>query len=77
MDFTVHVNYILDIEKDIQEQLNRKIMASEVKEGKFYVAGDEGKFNWLVYAKRQKEIAVEPFKNKVKLQGDGPYKYLL
>jgi len=57
--------------------INSRIVygVSEVKDGKFKVLGDNGKFFWTVQATRN-EINVEPTKSDVVIKGDGPYTYI-
>jgi hypothetical protein len=45
------------------------------KNGKFLVCGNPGKFYWHIYGQRT-YFEVEPLKADVKLEGDGPYKFL-
>jgi hypothetical protein len=51
------------------------LATSRVKNGKFEVYGEPCEFFWTVYAKRG-NVVVEPLKSSVKLNGDGPYKWL-
>lgn len=48
--------------------------ASEVENNAFQVYGKNGKFYWSVYGLRS-EILVEPDKNSIVVNGDGPYKW--
>ena len=55
---------------------NPRFRCSEfVERNQFIVYGENGKFAWTVYAKRN-EIDVEPDKAAVELKGDGPYTWL-
>jgi hypothetical protein len=54
---------------------NPNIYASEVCDCRFTVYGDNGEFNWIVYATRH-HIMVEPNKHEHELHRDGPYTYL-
>jgi hypothetical protein len=46
----------------------------DVDNNKFVVYGNNGKFYWTVYGMRE-EILVEPNKNAIKVNGNGPYKW--
>ena len=48
---------------------------SEVENNKFTVFGKNGRFFWHVYGKRI-DIMVEPTKDSVVLNGNGPYKWI-
>jgi hypothetical protein len=48
---------------------------SEVKENKFTVFGENGKFFWIVHGKRC-SIEVEPDKLTTIIKGTGPYKWI-
>ena len=48
---------------------------SEVENNQFTVYGDNGKFYWLVQAKRG-DIIVEPLRSTTTLQGYGPYQWI-
>ena len=63
-------------EEDIEKILSRRLVASRVRKGgNFTVYGDTGKFHWVVFGKRH-DIVVEPDKESVVLEGDGPYKWI-
>jgi hypothetical protein len=47
---------------------------SDVENNEFKVYGKTGKFFWTVYGLRN-EILVEPDKNSINVNGDGPYKW--
>jgi hypothetical protein len=49
--------------------------ASEVEYNQFTVYGDNGKFYWLVQAKRG-DIIAEPLRSTTTLQGYGPYQWI-
>jgi hypothetical protein len=48
---------------------------SEIENNMFRVYGENGKFFWIVHAKRN-EVDVEPLKSKTTVKGDGPYKWI-
>ena len=48
---------------------------SEVKDNKFAVYGNNGKFYWMVYGTRQ-ELDVDPNKSDVVVKGEGPYLWI-
>jgi hypothetical protein len=68
-DFTVYVT-------PIYEGKIKNYNTSDVSSGKFTVYGENGRFNWFVYGRRQ-SIIVEPTKSEYTLKGDGPYTYLV
>jgi hypothetical protein len=68
-DFTVQLTPIYSGAKI--EQLN----TSEITNGYFTVYGSNCKFYWLVHGKRA-DIQVEPDKDSVIINGDGPYKWI-
>ncbi len=45
---------------------------SRVENNSFTVYGENGKFYWIVHGKRH-DIDVEPHKEEISIQGDGPY----
>jgi hypothetical protein len=49
--------------------------ATEIKNNKFEVYGENGRFHWLVHGKRL-NIDVEPTKSKTNVKGAGPYKWI-
>jgi hypothetical protein len=52
------------------------LRASRVKNGKFTVAGAPAvEFDWIVHARRG-SIVVEPSKDRVMMNGSGPYRWL-
>jgi len=53
----------------------RQLQVSEVENNMFTVYGDNTKFYWLVYGKRL-DIDVEPLKESVKINGNGPYTWV-
>jgi len=69
-NFTVHATPISAAVKGTRMYLE----VSKVKDGVFFVHGDDGEFNWVVYGTRL-DINVEPNKSEIKVQGDGPYKW--
>ena len=50
-------------------------MTTEVDEGRFTVYGPPGKFFWHVHGQRV-AITVDPMKNDVTVNGEGPYKWI-
>jgi hypothetical protein len=54
----------------------RTFNSSRVVNNKFTVYGESGPFAWLVHGKRG-NVNVDPNKNDVIVNGDGPYKYLI
>ena len=70
-DFTVQLTPISNGDSFIKKPYH----ASEVKNGKFTVYGEPGKFYWHVYGKRC-DIEVEPLRSEVTVKGDGPYKWI-
>ena len=69
-DFTVQITPIYNEQHD-----NSHLRVTEVENNQFTVYGNNGKFFWNVYGKRH-DVEVEPFKNKVEVKGQGPYKWL-
>jgi len=73
-DFTVQITRCV---KDVKQLSCAQLAASPVEDGVFTVYGDDGDlFCWHVYGTRLK-IETEPEKDKVKIAGQGPYKYVL
>jgi hypothetical protein len=68
-DFTIQVSPVYCGRK--MEQL----YFSEIVNNSFNVYGENCKFHWLVHGKRH-DINVEPLKNQVNLNGDGPYRWI-
>ena len=68
-DFTVQITPIYSGKKIEQ------LYTSEVQHNSFTVYGENCKFFWLVYGKRDK-IEVEPLKTNVQVKGSGPYKWI-
>ena len=73
-DYTVQLTPVVgdDYKKG---SLDLKLYTTEVKNNKFKVFGDNGKFFWTVFGKRN-SLIVEPLKSEYSLKGDGPYTYL-
>jgi hypothetical protein len=69
-ELTSHVTPIYNEESD-----NSFLRVSEVKNNQFKVYGNNGKFNWIVYGKRN-DIVVEPLKLDVQVKGEGPYRWI-
>ena len=73
-EFTVHVNLIVDFDNNDFDFT--QVVASNVKDGKFKIYGDNPcKIQWLVFGKRS-DIKVEVNKNNVELKGEGPYRWI-
>ena len=53
----------------------RYLNCSDVTNNFFTVYGKPGRFHWIIFGKRL-DIQVEPYKNEVRIKGDGPYKYI-
>jgi hypothetical protein len=68
-DFTVQVTTIFT------GKINQVFSVSEVENNQFTVYGSNGKFFWLVHAKRG-DIEVEPLKSATKVNGFGPYTWI-
>ena len=64
-DYTINVSPIYDGKV-------KNYNFTEIENSSFTVYGENGKFNWLVIGKRH-DIEVEPKKNSVYLNGNGPY----
>ena len=76
-NFTVQIT---PITKTINNNTTNKpkkniLKTSKVKHNQFTVYGENGEFFWKVYGTRML-FEVEPFKNKVSVKGDGPYKWI-
>jgi hypothetical protein len=69
-DFTIQVTSIYSKERSEPNLLQ----ASSVENNEFKVYGKNGKFYWIVYGLRN-EILVEPNKDSINVNGDGPYKW--
>jgi hypothetical protein len=69
-DFTIQVTSIYSKERNEPNILQ----ATDVENNEFKVYGKNGKFFWTVYGLRN-EILVEPDKNSINVNGDGPYKW--
>ena len=67
-DFTVKITSIHHCKK------YSNLQSSEVVNNKFTVYGDNGKFFWLVYGRRN-NINVEPNKMDIRVNGNGPYQW--
>jgi hypothetical protein len=67
-DFNIQVT-------SIYNGIKRKYYVSEVENNEFKVYGENGKFYWLVNAKRL-NIIVEPNKDETVIKGNGPYKWI-
>jgi len=74
-DFTVLVTAVVDINWTYDKTLT-SLVVSDVIGNKFRVFGASNtKFNWQVLGRRD-SIDVEPLKQKVSLNGDGPYRWI-
>lgn len=72
-DLTINTSIICEDENDIQFN---KIVSSKIKNNSFTIYADKPcNVNWLVMGKRS-SIQVEVDKNKVELNGSGPYKWI-
>jgi hypothetical protein len=49
--------------------------SGEIENNQFTVYGENGKFNWIVFGSRG-SIDVEPKKNNVLVNGQGPYRWI-
>jgi hypothetical protein len=67
-DFTISLTQIYDGRTTL-------LTTTDVVNNSFTVYGDCCEFFWIVYGKRA-SIDVEPLKDSVTVQGDGPYKYI-
>jgi hypothetical protein len=72
-DFTIHLTQKIDFDSE-KVQFNN-LIASNVKDGQFKVFGNSCEFYWLIIGKRS-EIIVEPNKNNVQVNGNGPYLWI-
>jgi hypothetical protein len=71
-DFSIQITPIFD--KNIPMN-DKKHYVSEVENNEFIVYGPLGKFFWTVFGKRL-DIDVEPNKEDVIVDGNGPYKWI-
>jgi len=55
---------------------NNNLRVSEVINNMFTVFGNNGKFFWIVYGKRENIMNIEPIKDEVDVKGNGPYKWI-
>jgi len=69
-------NYSINITRIFSGiKVNEQYETSEINDNIFTVYGPNGSFYWIVYGERE-EINVEPYKNEVNIEGNGPYKYV-
>ena len=68
--FTIQVTSIYSKERSEPNVLQ----VSDVENNEFIVYGKNGKFFWTVFGLRH-DILVEPYKNSINVNGDGPYKW--
>jgi hypothetical protein len=68
-DFTIQITPIGNCKKV------NNYCTSDIVNNEFTVFGDNGKFFWLVQAKRG-DIEVEPYKTNVMVKGSGPYRWI-
>jgi len=69
-NFSIQVTSIYSKERSEPNLLE----VSEIKNNEFTVYGNNGSFYWCVYGKKN-DILVEPEKNSIVVNGDGPYKW--
>ena len=69
-NFTIQLTSIYSKERNDPNILE----ATDVENNDFKVYGKNGKFFWSVYGLRY-DILVEPDKNSINVNGDGPYKW--
>jgi hypothetical protein len=69
-NLTVHLTSIYN-----GQTITKPLQYSEVENNSFTVYGENGKFSWFVYGKRS-DIEVEPDKESVEVNGQGPYKWI-
>jgi hypothetical protein len=67
-DFTIQITHIYDGK-------HTNYSTSVVKDNKFTVFGNNGKFFWVIFGTRN-TINIEPYKKDVILHGNGPYKWI-
>ena len=67
-EFTIHITSIFNGKVNTYS-------ASEIENNYFKVYGTNGKFHWIVHGERSK-IVVEPWREKVQVNGSGPYKWI-
>lgn len=73
-DFTVIATPHISNKNNIQFC---NLAVSDIVDNHFYVYSDyDCTFNFIVYANRGHEFGIEPNKNDVIVNGDGPYKYI-
>lgn len=69
-------NYTINITRIFSgKKTNEQYETSEIEDNSFTVYGPNGSFYWVVFAEREK-IEVEPNISDVKIEGNGPYKYI-
>jgi hypothetical protein len=73
-NFTVQITPITNTNNNTTNKPNI-LKTSKVENNQFTVYGENGEFFWKVYGTRML-FEVEPFKNKVSVKGDGPYKWI-
>jgi hypothetical protein len=71
-NFTVHLTQIYD---ELSKDVNIILKTTEVVNNRFTVHGRNCNFFWIVYGERL-SIEVEPLKESVKIEGNGPYKWV-
>ena len=76
-DFDVFVSPVLDETNNISEELDKKVVVSEVVNGCFKIIGTrEMDVNYVVFGKRS-DIEIEPFVSTHKFKNNGPYTYFI
>ena len=73
---TLAYDFIIQLTPIFDGKDKKQLQTSEVNNytNSFEVFGENGKFYWVVFAKRG-EIMIEPNKSDIVVKGDGPYKY--
>ena len=73
----MQVTSVIDDEifQETCESYEDEYQVSDVCNNEFIVYGNKGRFNWIIHGSRGK-LDTEPYKNSVKVKGDGPYKWI-
>ena len=74
-NFTVQITPITNNNKHNKHNKSNILKTSKVENNQFTVYGENSEFFWKVYGTRML-FEVEPFKEKVSVKGDGPYKWI-
>jgi hypothetical protein len=68
-------NFTIHLSKKYNADYTNNLSFSDIDEnGVFIVYGTNCEFHWIVYGER-KPLIVEPNKNEIVIQGNGPYKW--